>query len=151
MMTPGLQWVSLMLLTRIGWAGRHWALPFLTALVVSARYDRRKGRRHKTFTDYAQQMLVCLRRWLPDRDLVVVADGGYAARVPAALPEYVKADCRRHQTAQGRVPVPARATAAARPDRAAPGGRSAIAQSHGGAGRSRYTMDSLPRHRFRRQ
>ena len=31
-MTPGLQWVSLMLLTRIGWAGRHWALPFLTAL-----------------------------------------------------------------------------------------------------------------------
>ena len=79
-MTPGLQWVSLMLLTRIGWAGRHWALPFLTALVVSARYDRRKGRRHKTFTDYAQQMLVCLRRWLPDRDLVVVADGGYAKR-----------------------------------------------------------------------
>ena len=77
-MTPGLQWVSLMLLTRIGWAGRHWALPFLIALVVSARYDRRKGRRHKTFTDYAQQMLVCRRRWLPDRDLVVVADGGYA-------------------------------------------------------------------------
>ncbi len=73
-MTPGLQWVSLMLLTRIGWAGRHWALPFLTALVVSARYDRRKGRRHKTVTDYAQQMLVCRRRWLPDRDLVVVAD-----------------------------------------------------------------------------
>ena len=79
-MTPGLQWVSLLLLTRIGWAGRHWALPFLTALVVSARYDRRKGRRHKTVTDYAQQMLVCLRRWLPDRDLVVVADGGYAKR-----------------------------------------------------------------------
>ena len=49
-MTPGLQWVSLMLLTRIGWAGRHWALPFLTALVVSARYDRRKGRQHKTVT-----------------------------------------------------------------------------------------------------
>ena len=59
--------------------GRHWALPFLTALVVSARYDRRKGRRHQTVTDYAQQMLVCLRRWLPDRDLVV-ADGGYAKR-----------------------------------------------------------------------
>ena len=25
-------------------------------------------------------MLVCLRRWMPDRDLVVVADGGYAKR-----------------------------------------------------------------------
>ena len=79
-MTPGLQWVSLMLLTRIGWAGRHWALPFLTALVPSDRYDWLKGRRHKRFTDYAQQMLDCLRRWLPDRDLVVVCDGGYAKR-----------------------------------------------------------------------
>ena len=79
-MTSGLQWVSLMLLTRIGWAGRHWALPFLTALVPSARYDRQKGRRHKRFADYAQQMLDCLRRWLPDQDLVVVCDGGYAKR-----------------------------------------------------------------------
>ena len=79
-MTPGLQWVSLMLLTRIGWAGRHWALPFLTALVPSNRYDWLRGRRHKRFTDYAQQMLDCLRRWLPDRDLVVVCDGGYAKR-----------------------------------------------------------------------
>ena len=79
-MTPGLQWVSLMLLTHIGWAGRHWALPFLTALVPSARYDRQKGRRHKRFADYAQQMLDCLRRWLPDQDLVVVCDGGYAKR-----------------------------------------------------------------------
>ena len=121
-MTPGLQWVSLMLLTRIGWAGRHWALPFLTALVVSARYDRRKGRRHQTVTDYAQQMLVCRRRWLPERDLVVVADGGYAKReFLRHCQSMSKPDCRRHQTAQGRVPVPARATAAARPDRAAPG------------------------------
>ena len=59
-MTPGLQWVSLMLLTRIGWAGQHWALPFLTALAPSARYDRCKGRRQKMVTDYAQQMLGCV-------------------------------------------------------------------------------------------
>ena len=150
-MTPGLQWVSLMLLTRIGWAGRYWALPFLTALVVSARYDRRKGRRHKTVTDYAQQMLVCLRRWLPERDLVVVADGGYAKREFLRHCQSMSKPIVVVTTAQGRVPVPARASAAARPDRAAPGGRRAIAQSHGGAGRSRYTMDSLPRHRVRRQ
>ena len=79
-MTPGLQWVSLMLLTHIGWVGRHWALPLMTALAPSARYDRRKGRRHKMVTDYARQMLTCLRRWLPDRDLVLVCDGGYAKR-----------------------------------------------------------------------
>lgn len=79
-MTPGLQWVSLMLLTHIGWVGRHWALPCMTALVPSARYDRSKGRRHKMFTDYARQMLICLRRWLPKQDLVLVCDGGYAKR-----------------------------------------------------------------------
>ena len=141
-MTPGLQWVSLMLLTRIGWAGRHWALPFLTALVVSARYDRRKGRRHQDV-----HRLRPADAGLPAPLAAGPGPGGGGrwrlrqARVPAALPEYVEADCRRHQTAQGRIPVPARATAAARPDRAAPGGRSATAQPHGGAGRSRYTMD----------
>ena len=113
-MTPGLQWVSLMLLTRIGWAGRHWALPFLTALVVSARYDRRKGRRHKTVTDYAQQMLVCLRRWLPDRDLVVVADGGYAKREflrhcqsmskPIVVVTKLRKDASRYQPGPARRP-----------------------------------------------
>ena len=151
-MTPGLQWVSLMLLTRIGWAGRHWALPFLTALVVSARYDRRKGRRHQTVTDYAQQMLVCLRRWLPDRDLVAVADGGYAKREflrhcqsmskPIVVVTKLRKDASRYQAAP-----PRRPGQIGRPR----GGRRAIAQSHCGAGRSRYTMDSLPRHRFRRQ
>ena len=114
-MTPGLQWVSLMLLTRIGWAGRHWALPFLTALVVSARYDRRKGRRHQTVTDYAQQMLVCRRRWLPERDLVVVADGGYAKREfrrhcqqsmskPIVVVTKLRKDASRYQPAPPRRP-----------------------------------------------
>ena len=113
-----------MLLTRIGWAGRHWALPFLTALVVSARYDRRKGRQrkgrqrkgrqHKTFTDYAQQMLACLRRWLPDRDLVVVADGGYAKREflrhcqnmskPIVVVTKLRKDASRYQPAPPRRP-----------------------------------------------
>ena len=79
-MTSGLRWVSLMCLRRIGWAGRHWALPFLTTLAPSKRYYLRNGRRHKTVTDYARQMLICLRRWLPDRELVVVCDGGYARR-----------------------------------------------------------------------
>ena len=36
--TSGLRWLSLMLLTPIPWAGRVWALPFLTALAPSERY-----------------------------------------------------------------------------------------------------------------
>src|SRR5438128_8216804 len=36
--TSGLRWVSLPLLTRVPWAQRGWALPFLTVLAPSERY-----------------------------------------------------------------------------------------------------------------
>ncbi len=75
----GLRWLCLMLLVPIPWAERVWALPFLTILAPSARHDRAAGRRHKKLTDWARQALLLLRRWLPGRALVVVADSGYAA------------------------------------------------------------------------
>ena len=43
----GLRWLSLVLLTQVSWAGRVWALPFLTALAPSERYCREHGRQHK--------------------------------------------------------------------------------------------------------
>ncbi len=75
----GLRWISLMLLVPIPWAGRVWALPFLTALAPAERHDRDRRRRHKTLTDWGRQMLLRVRRWLPERALVVVADSGDAA------------------------------------------------------------------------
>src|SRR5918992_5873208 len=75
----GLRWVCLMLLVPIPWAGRTWALPFLTALAPSERYDRERGRRHKALTDWARQLLLVVRRWWPDRPVVAVADATYAA------------------------------------------------------------------------
>ena len=74
----GLRWVSLMWLGHVPWAGRYWALPFLTVLAPSERYYRQRGRRHKKLTDWARQMILQLRRWLPHRPLVLVGDGGYA-------------------------------------------------------------------------
>jgi len=74
----GLRWVCLMLLVPIPWAGRTWALPFLTALAPSERYDRQHQRRHKTLADWARQLLLIVRRWWPDRTLVAVADSSYA-------------------------------------------------------------------------
>jgi hypothetical protein len=35
--------------------------------------------RHKALTDWARQLLLQLRRWLPERELAMVADGGFAA------------------------------------------------------------------------
>jgi hypothetical protein len=76
--TSGLRWVSLMLLAPIPWIGRVWALPFLTVLAPSERYHANRQARHKKITDWARQMILQVRRWLPGRRLVVVADGGYA-------------------------------------------------------------------------
>jgi hypothetical protein len=54
--TSGLRWLSLMLLGPIAWAGRVWALPFLTVLAPSERYCRMRGLRHKKLTDWARQV-----------------------------------------------------------------------------------------------
>ena len=75
----GLRWMCLMLLVPIPWAQQVWALPFLTVLAPSERYHQTRGQRHKTVLDWARQMLLQLRRWLPHRQLVVVADGEFAA------------------------------------------------------------------------
>lgn len=76
--TSGLRWLSLMWLTKIPWAKRIWALPFLTVLAPSERYHEHAGRQHKKITDWARQMIFQLRRWLPHRALAVVADYSYA-------------------------------------------------------------------------
>src|SRR6516165_10987151 len=86
--TSGLRWISLQLLAPIPWAQRIWALPFLTVLAPSERYHQQRRRRHKTITDWGRQMLLQLRRWLPERTLVVVAD-----RTDAVLD--LLARCRR--------------------------------------------------------
>jgi DDE superfamily endonuclease len=77
--TSGLRWLSLMLLVEIPWAGRVWALPFFTVLAPSERYHRKRHKRHKTLVNWGRQMLLQLRRWLPERSLVWVVDSGYAA------------------------------------------------------------------------
>src|SRR5579864_3316153 len=75
----GLRWVSLMWLTRVPWAERIWALPVLTALAPSERYYEARGRKPKKRTDWARQLVFQLRRWLPDRVLIIVGDSAYAA------------------------------------------------------------------------
>lgn len=77
--TSGLRWLSLMVLVDISWAQRVWALPFFTVLAPSQRHHQSHGNRHKTLTDWARQMLTQVRRWLPHRAIVLVADSSFAA------------------------------------------------------------------------
>ncbi len=65
----GLRWLSLMVMVPIPWAGRRWALPFLTILAPSERWSSEQGRRHKKLTDWARQAIRQAKRWLPDRHL----------------------------------------------------------------------------------
>lgn len=75
----GLRWICLMLLVPIPWATRVWALPFLTALAPSERYAQERGRRHKSIGVWARQLIRLVHRWLPDRQLIIVGDRGYAS------------------------------------------------------------------------
>jgi hypothetical protein len=63
----------------IPWAGRTWALPFLTILAPSERWSETYGKRHKTLTHWARQAILQTKRWLPNRRLIFVADAGFAA------------------------------------------------------------------------
>jgi hypothetical protein len=75
----GLRWLSVMLLAPIPWAARVWALPFLTILAPSERYYQKRQRPHKKLTDWARQAMVQVRRWLPERRIVLLADSSFAA------------------------------------------------------------------------
>ncbi len=77
--SSGLRWVCAMLLVEIPWAARVWALPFLSALAPSERYAAKRGRRHKKITEWAWQLLLQVRRWYPEREIVAVADRAYAS------------------------------------------------------------------------
>jgi hypothetical protein len=76
--TSGLRWLCLMLVVPIPWARRYWALPFCTALAPSKNYYLRRNRQPCKLTDRARQMLLMVRRWLPDRAIVVVADNTFS-------------------------------------------------------------------------
>ena len=75
----GLRWVCAMLLVPIPWASRVWALPFLSVLAPSERHAAAQGRQHKKITEWAWQLLLLVRRWYPEREIVAVADSAYAS------------------------------------------------------------------------
>jgi len=74
----GLRWITTMLLCKVSWADRVWALPFMSVLAPSEHYFQQQGKRHKKITHWARQLIFQLKRWLPHRVLIIVADSSYA-------------------------------------------------------------------------
>jgi hypothetical protein len=107
----GLKWLSMMVLVKLPWSARVWALPFLTVLcrpqgkgqgakiwptprrhkarpakkrkarakAVGAAKSQAQPRQHKTAVDILMILIRKVHRWLPERLVVLVVDGGYAA------------------------------------------------------------------------
>jgi hypothetical protein len=107
----GLRWLSMMVLLKLPWSSRVWALPFLTVLSrpqakgqpakvwPTARRQRGRAarkrkarakairkaklkaqpRQHKTVVDLLMILIRKVHRWVPERLIVLVVDGGYAA------------------------------------------------------------------------
>lgn len=74
----GLKWVAMMVVTKLPWSVRIFALPFLTVLAPSQKANRARNKKHKTSVDWARQMCCQLRRWLPDMPIRSVVDGAFA-------------------------------------------------------------------------
>ena len=75
--TSGVRWLCICALVRVPWSGRPWALPFLTVPCPTPAVSARLGKRHRTVPARAATLIRLIRRWQPDRPLVVTGDSGY--------------------------------------------------------------------------
>jgi hypothetical protein len=68
----------MMLVVQVPWTRRSWALPFLSVLATTPKVSKQLGKPHKTVGDIAQQMVILVRRWLPDMSISLVGDTPYS-------------------------------------------------------------------------
>ena len=75
----GIRWLVLALVVQTPWSGRLWALPFLAFPALSPKTNQKLGKRHRTLVEWACFLIDKVRRWQPEREIVLVGDGSYAA------------------------------------------------------------------------
>jgi len=79
--TLGLRWICLAVLVPVPWSKRTWALPFMAVLAPGEKTSAKLNKRHRTLVHWADYMIDKVRRWQPDREIMLVGDGSYAAIV----------------------------------------------------------------------
>lgn len=75
----GHRWVVLAIVVGLPFTTRTWALPVLCALYRPREVAAKQHRRFKTPCELARQLACVLRRWFPNRRLVLLGDGGFAS------------------------------------------------------------------------
>jgi hypothetical protein len=86
----GHKWVVLAINVKFPFASRAWALPVLCALYRSEELNKSEGRRHKTATRLAMQLMAMLIHWFPEKKFILLGDGGYNSHELARF-------CHRHR------------------------------------------------------
>ncbi|HEY3080212.1 MAG TPA: transposase [Chloroflexota bacterium] len=76
--SEGVHWLCLAVLVPVPWSGRPWALPFLSVPTFTPATSAKLGERHRTAPERADVLLRLVRRWQPDREIVVVGDSAFA-------------------------------------------------------------------------
>jgi len=74
----GLRWVVLTLVITPPWTQRSWALPVMSVPAPTPEVSKRLQQRHKTVPERARQMILRVRRWLPEADITVLGDQTYS-------------------------------------------------------------------------
>ncbi len=77
----GIRWICLAVLVPVPWSTRLWALPFMTIPALGPKTSAKLKKRHRTLVEWAMSMIETVRRWQPEREIVLVGDGSYAAVV----------------------------------------------------------------------
>ena len=76
--SEGVHWLCLMVLVPVPWSGRPWALPFLSVPTLTPTTSAKLGKRHRTTVEHAKVLVRLVRRWQPDREIIVVGDSSFA-------------------------------------------------------------------------
>jgi hypothetical protein len=77
--TLGIRWLCFCLLVSVPWSQREWALPFLAVPVLSEKTCLKRHKPHRSGIWWTGFLLTKIRAWYPDTEIVLVADGGFAA------------------------------------------------------------------------
>lgn len=75
----GIRWVCVAILVNTPWNQRPWALPVLVAPSLSLRRAKQLNKPHRSPVSWARLLLKKVRRWYPQRQVVLIGDGGYAS------------------------------------------------------------------------
>ena len=76
----GIRWIVMAVLVPVPWSQRLWALPFLAVPARSPKTAEKLGKkRHFPLIRWTAKMIGWVREWQPDRTIMLVGDGSYAA------------------------------------------------------------------------